>query len=118
MTDVFVLRGFCKECKWPVKMDWISPTQCVTIHYDPDPEVPDNHPGFEEDLFRHNMVCEWFLSAKQMRIVAMSDEMNDWLHKQPKEDWKFSCMGHIDRFLDENPFLVASILKKAGDEKE
>jgi len=105
MSD-FVLRGYCKKCKWPIKMDWISPTHCVPMHYDPDNE---DDPSFQEDLFKHDIEPVWLLSAKQQRIVYGSDEYEEWVKKQG-----YSNKHNVDcliNFFEEEPFLIAKILK-------
>lgn len=100
MND-FVLRGFCKKCEYPIKwqesIDWNESKHYGNLHK--------RHKS--QKIETHKIEIEWFLSAKQIKIVHDSDVVHGI-----KNDWEAVYI-----LLDENPFLVAKILKEAGEKE-
>lgn len=103
MND-FVLRGFCKKCEWQI---YYSIKQKRSFHFIPE--------GLDYSKKYKNCQIEpvWFLSVKQMEIIQTSDEFSgDWMNKDTS-DWDNSAK-ELEKFIQDNPFLVAKILKEAG----
>ena len=94
MND-FVLRGFCKKC--------------------------DESHRFREDneygLCDEGYSCQpvWFLSAKQMEIVFESDKFEEWAGQENYFELCNNAFTLIVKVLEDKPFLVAKILKDAGE---
>jgi hypothetical protein len=104
MND-FVLRGFCKKCLLPLEFN----------------EKGRNFFILSKSATSNLRKCKpcvpvWFLSGKQMVIIrsSKSEELIVILRKYGL--WRFdsSIYGIL---LAKNPFLVARILKEAGEKK-
>jgi len=110
MND-FVLRGFCQECEWPIHYR-IDNEKGGVFHSSNFDSININ--SIVKGQFYHKIKPVWFLSAKQMKIVGESEKWGDWLDSLDKyDDWQ-----DLIQFIQENPFLVARILKEAGEKKE
>lgn len=102
-----VLKGFCKVCGGQVYFEDKSPTK----------SVPKNCLDLS-DMSEHITEPEFCLNAKQMLILY-----NNWTENSeglkfaktliPGGDWGLLFI----KALQEKPFLVAKILKKAKEEK-
>lgn len=103
MND-FVLRGFCKKCgqqiNWDTKENY---TDCPALI-----------------LIKMAGPCEpvWFLSARQMQIVFGSDEFEKWAGQENYFELCNNAFTLIVKVLEDEPFLVAKILKEAEKEDE
>lgn len=110
MIDSSVLRGFC-ECGIPIRMRENGEAEHSLG------DTPEKI-GF---LIPHGPIKPvWCLSAKQMTIIKESAEYTEFCNKTP-EDWLLSKIdpkwaNSLISFFDENPFLVARILKEAKKE--
>lgn len=100
----FVLHGYCQKCnsfhrayrKDDINWDWFIIDQ-LRIDKGKDICLP---------------ICEKiipFLSTKQMEIIWYSKEYTLWWSEQKTRQ------GYLWVFLEEEPFLVAEILKKAEE---
>ena len=107
MND-FVLRGFCKKCGSGICME---KKNAYSIH------APENENWFifhlNPYIKKHLPEPVWFLSARQIEIVFYSPVFCQWVFG---ENWKGkgepSAIWLI-RILNEEPFLVAKILRDA-----
>ena len=105
MND-FVLRGFCKKCESSL----IYGQSSRTIHY-------------KKEIIGKSIDWEcihkepvWFLSAKQLDIISHSDEYWKWANGDEHEE--AMNINYIINFLNREPFLVAKILKEAGEKNK
>lgn len=98
-----ILRGFCQKCEMGMQLTWNGVTW-VTTHLDTYHE----YCGLTTEEIGNPV---WFLSHNQMKIISESGEFYDWLEKIPSLKLGSVIIG---TFLDENPFLVAKILKQTG----
>lgn len=110
MND-FVLRGFCRTCKWPIYL-W----NMGNTYFPRYTEYVDENMNTHMNPFEiHKIEPVWFLSAKQMRIVRSSkefyEEYNTWKKRKSPD-------GTIATMLEKNPFLVSKILKEAGEKSK
>lgn len=94
MND-FVLRGFCKKCNCPLEMD----EEGKAFH---------NYGNDCETVFSQNPI--WFLSPQQLDIIIFSKEYENW---SVNENTKQYFRTLIAQFLNDEPFLVAKILKES-----
>lgn len=104
MND-FVLRGFCNDCWQPIFLN--EDNQAQHSFGVPCGKVISNEPV-------------WFLSAKQMKIIEASEEFQIWVRKRypgmmPNNEDR---VLYLIRALESEPFLVAKILKQAGEKDE
>lgn len=95
MND-FVLRGFC-QCGKPTKYELIIEGAYHALKHG------------------HQIMPVWFLSAKQMKIVWEDDRSRTWMFERVNKQHRASAHFLLYHILDENPFLVAKILKDAEE---
>jgi len=105
--DEFVLRGFCEKCEQSITWDYFNENDKTKFY-----QGNCNAKLVNGKYGKCSPV--WFLSAKQMKIVGESEKWGDWLDSLDKyDDWP-----DLIQFIQENPFLVARILKEAGEKKD
>lgn len=99
----FVLRGFCKYCDKSIYVSQLEKE--IVLH-----EWPSESIGY------HEVEPVWFLSPKQMDIIVQSKSFRDWYIEKECDHWEDSNES-LAEFLRKEPFLVAKILREAGEEK-
>lgn len=99
--DNSILRGFCQDCENPWTME----------QYEAMKEM-----GYTPCMTRMGKQCElvWFLSPQQMIKVEQSKIYIDWKTKHRKQLYGFP--NNMSYFLENEPFLVARILKESETE--
>jgi len=97
-----ILRGFCEKCNSPIQHTY--------------PMVALVHTDAIMKYFDHEPEPVWFLSSKQMEIIreSKSEEMKTLMKKNGL--WRFDSYLY-GVLLDNDPILVARILKEAGEKK-
>lgn len=106
-----VLRGFCRTCGWPIYL-W----DMNGIYFPRYIEYVDENINTHMNPFEiHKIVPVWFLSPKQMKIIWEDDHSRAWMFKRVNKQHRASAHFLLYHILDENPFLVAKILKEAGE---
>lgn len=98
--DDSVLRGVCFKCN-------------LSIHFKGSGEY------YEYQNCPDGGCClpKWFLNAKQIWKIGTSKDFGDWIIKKKTEEhspWTIPIdyFLWLKRFLEEEPFLVAKILKE------
>lgn len=105
MSD-FVLRGYCKKCELPLfwnnEIDFNNAKHSIS-----------NYKG------THQVEPVWFLSAKQMRIILESIVYINWIptNYNRKLTEAIAVDKLLSYFLEDEPFLVAKILKQKGEKE-
>jgi hypothetical protein len=104
-----VLRGFCQKCGWPIHygIDNEKSSVCHSANFD-----SINTNSIVKGMFYHKIEPVWFLSSKQMRILWENYEFKKWMWENT-----LSVNETLAELLNKNPFLVARILKEAGEKK-
>lgn len=110
--DDSVLRGFCQKCEWPIYLENKGAKHLLLRDSHKDDRWPDC--GLE------NIKPVWFLSPKQIEILAQEKQFGDWILKQNKgvDFTSENLLNFLSKFLEKEPFLVARILKEAGEKDE
>ena len=105
----FVLRGFCQTCGFPVYLNEEKAYHTTNA----------NTP-LCMGLYGHCRKIKpvWFLSPKQMKIVWEDDRSRAWMFERLNKQHRASAHFLLYYILDENPFLVAKILKNAGEKSK
>jgi len=100
MSD-FVLKGFCKKCNLGTQYilsnkEWVHTD--ATFKY-----------------YSHEPIGESVLSAKQMEYIRESKTYLEWARAEEHDEAQ--NISYLQEFLLREPFLVARILKEAGEKK-
>lgn len=100
-----ILRGFCQKCG--MSLEWDD-------NYDKkyNPKFRASHRDHYDEPM-HSIEPVWFLSPNQIRLIHVSKEWNEFYEKNFNLIYPKTGFEMLAKLLEEEPFLVAKILKES-----